>query len=149
MEKNIYLGLILTSLFILIASFLSNNQIKESGLITKQVVLSKNEWKVLSDYKKGDTHWLELTFEDSKSPFKITNEDFEKLKKTDFKADIVENDTLTIKYQGDLVYQLSKNGKEYTTFFEANMAKEQFAKTLRLISGLCLLVCFALLKFRT
>lgn len=149
MEKNIYLGLILTSLFILIASILSNNQIKESGLITKQVVLSKSDWKVLSDYKKGDTRWLELTFLNIESPFKITNEDFEKLKKTDFKTDIAENDKLTIKYQGGLIYHLSKNGQEYTAFDDANLLRTNFLKTLRLISGLCLLICIVLLRFRT
>lgn len=149
MEKNIYIGLILVSLFVLIASFFSYKQIKESDLVTKQGVLSKSEWKMSSDSKKGETHWLELSFWDIKSPLKIIYEDFEKLKKVDFKKDIAVKDTLTIKYEGGLIYHLSKNGKEYTSLDEANLERNNTFKDLRLTAGLCLVLCLLLLKFRT
>ncbi len=148
MEKNIYLGLILLSIFFLITSFFSYKQVNESDLSTQQVVLVKSKWQQSKDYKKGDTYWLELQFQNIEQSFKVTNEDYERLKKADFKAEIYESDTLTIKYQGSLIYYFAKDGKEYTALNDANLDRKNTFNRVILISLSCLFIFFLLLKIR-
>ena len=149
MEKSIYLGLILLSLFFLITSFFSYKQVTESDLNTQQVVLLKSQWQQSKDYKKGDTYWLELQFQNIEQLLKVTSEDYERLKKANFKAEIRELDTLIIKYQGGLIYYLAKNGKEYTALNDANLDRKNTFNRVILISLSCLFIFFLLLKIRT
>ena len=81
-----------------------------SNLSEKKVLLTKRYWK--SEYNSKSTkHWLELAFTDFQQ--NMTIESYSDLKIADFKKEIGDYDSVTIKYQGNLIYSLSKNGKEY------------------------------------
>ena len=82
--------------------------------LTKRVLLTKRYWKAETRGKPSmQIHWLELAFSDFQQNMIIEKDCYRNLNIADFKNEVGDYDTVKIKYQGDLIYALSKNGKEY------------------------------------
>ncbi|MWB93951.1 hypothetical protein GON26_06225 [Flavobacterium sp. GA093] len=118
-KKKEYIHYTIIATFIGIACiFLQDNiDVKKFNVSTK--ILAKEPFFTKSGGPKNKKYWVELSFKNVDTTFKINESDYKYLSIEDFKVEVKTNDTLTISSINNVIYHLRKNDKDYLNFKRA------------------------------